>query len=133
MGDKENSFEFNFTLSCEVSVGKRVFVILGDSLVEVVVFIFSDIGLVTEPDGFDLVNGFPFPDLFSNCLGLFLFFLSFFVYCFLAFISNFSIILWLFLLSIFSGGLFLFFNLLSDLLGDEKFDWVLDEFRVFLN
>ena len=127
MGDKENSFEFNFTLSCEVSVGKRVFVILGDSLVEVVVFIFSDIGLVTEPDGFDLVNGFPFPDLFSDCLGLLLFFFGFFVDIFFTLIGDFSIILCLISLSISSWFFNLLFNFLSDLLRDEKFDWVLDE------
>jgi hypothetical protein len=114
-------------------------VVLRDSLVETVVFFFTDLTLLSQPDGLDFVDGFPFPDLFSHSLGLLL--LGFLL---LTFVLNFSIIFLNFLL--FSGllslgilisswlGLFLiFFNLLSDFLGDEKLDWVLDELGVFLH
>jgi len=45
-------------------------VVLSDGLVEVVVLLLGDVRLLSEPDGLDLVDGLPLPDLLSDSLGL---------------------------------------------------------------
>ena len=58
--------------------GEGVLVVLGDRLVEAVVFLLGDVTLHPESDGIDLVDGLPLPDLLSPVLdiGLFPFFSS---------------------------------------------------------
>jgi hypothetical protein len=53
-----------------MSVSERIFVILRDCLVEVEVLLLSNFRLFTEPDGFDFIDGFPFPNLFSDSFSL---------------------------------------------------------------
>lgn len=90
-----------------MGIGNGVLVVLSDGLVEVVVLFVSDFRLVSEPDGLDLVNGLPFPDLLSHSLG-FLFTRFFFD---LTLVLDLIISLgWLF---------FLFLDLLADFLRDE--------------
>lgn len=116
-----------------MSVSKWTFMILRNSFVEAVVFIISDFTSVSQPNSLDFVDCFPFPHLLCNSLCLWLFRLFFFSG--LSFILDFSIIfLGGFLFSLFSffSSLFILY-LLSDFLRNEELDWVLDEFRVFLD
>lgn len=121
-----------------MSVSKGILVILGNSLVEVVVLFLSDVRLFSQPQSLDLVDSFPLPNLFSNSLGLGLLGLLL-VFGRLGFtlILDFSIIgLGGFLIDGFLlDGLFGFLigDGLSDFLGEEKLDGVLDELGVFLD
>jgi hypothetical protein len=126
-GDVQDRLELDLTLDGEVGVGKWCLVVLSDGLVEAVILIFGDLALLSEPDGLDLIDGLPLPDLFGNSLlllflGLFLGFLLFALVLDLILLLN----LLVFLFLSFSLSLILV-NLLSDLLGDEELDWVLDE------
>ena len=107
--------------------------VLRDRLVEVIVLVFGEVRLLSQPDGLDLVDCLPLPDLLGDCLGLGL------LGSFLLGRFGFTLILDLsvILLSIFSNGfsglLFLIGYLLADFLREEKLDGVLDEFGVFLH
>jgi hypothetical protein len=102
-----------------VGVGQRGLVVLGDRLVEVDVFLLGDVGLLSQPDSLDLVDGLPLPDLLSDSLGLGL--LGSFLLGRLGFtlVLDFGVIF----LSLFSygfSGLLLFVGyLLTDFLGEE--------------
>jgi hypothetical protein len=102
-----------------VGVGQRGLVVLGDSLVEVAVLLLGDVGLLSQPDGLDLVDGVPLPDLLGDSLGLGL------LGSFLLSRLGFSLVLDLsvILLSLFSSGLsgllLLIGYLLADFLREE--------------
>jgi hypothetical protein len=108
-------------------------VVLGDSLVKVAVLLLGDVGLLSQPDGLDLVDGIPLPDLLGDSLGLGL------LWSFLLGRLGFTLVLDLgvILLSLFSSGLSEFLllirHLLADFLREEKLDGVLDELRIFLH
>ena len=114
-------------------VGQGSLVVLGDRLVEPTVLVLGDVRLLSQPDGLDLVDGVPLPDLLGDSLGLG--FLGSFLLGRLGFtlVLDFSVILLSLLSSGLSGLLFLIGYLLADFLGKEKFDGVLDELRVFLH
>jgi hypothetical protein len=82
--------------------------------------------LVSQPNGLDLVDGFPLPNLLGYSLGLLLWSGLFLIF---TFVLNLSIIRLICLIDFLSwlGDFLLIFNLLSDLLGNEELDWVLNE------
>ena len=93
--------------------------VLGDRLVEVAVLLLGDVGLLSQPDGLDLVDGVPLPDLLGDSLGLGL------LGSFLLGRFGFTLVLDLgvILLSLFSSGfsrlLLLIGYLLADFLREE--------------
>ena len=100
-------------------VGQGRLVVLGDRLVEPTVLVLGDVGLLSQPDGLDLIDGVPLPDLLGDSLGLGL--LGSFLLGRLGFtfVLDFGVIL----LSLLSGGLggllLLIGYLLADLLREE--------------
>jgi hypothetical protein len=116
-----------------VRVGQGSLVVLGDRLVEPTVLVLGDVGLLSQPDGLDLIDGVPLPDLLGDSLGLGL--LGSFLLGRLGFtlVLDFGVILLSLLSSGLSGLLLLIGHLLADFLGKEKLDGVLDELRVFLH
>ena len=116
-----------------MGIGERGLVVLRDRLVEVIVLVFGEVRLLSQPDGLDLVDCLPFPDLLGDCLGLGLlgsFLLGRFGF---TLILDLSVILLSIFSSGFSGLLFLIGYLLAEFLREEKLDGVLDEFGVFLH
>ena len=128
-----------------MSICNRTFMILWYSFVKSLIFFFCDFTLFSEPNSFNFINSFPFPNLFCNsfCLRIiisFTFFFSFSVTFTL--ILDFSIFLyfWFFTFGLFSlfswfclfGSLFIL-NLLSNFLRKEKSNWILDELWIFLD
>ena len=107
--------------------------VLGDRLVEAAVLVLRDVGLLSQPDGFDLVDSVPLPDLLGDSLGLGLF--GSFLLGRLGFtlVLDFGVILLSLISCGLSGFLLLIGNLLADFLGEEKLDGVLDELGVFLH
>ena len=108
-----------------MGVGQGGLVVLGDRLVEPTVLVLGDVGLLSQPDGLDLVDGVPFPDLLGDSLGLGL--LGSFLLGRLGFtlILDFGVILLSLLSSGLSGFLLLIGYLLADFLGKEKLEGVL--------
>ena len=102
-----------------MGVGQRGLVVLGDSLVEVDVFFLSDVGLLSQPDSLDLVDGLPLPDLLSDSLGLGL--LGSFILgrLGLTLVLDFGVIFLSLFSCGFSGLLLLVGYLLADFLGEE--------------
>ena len=116
-----------------MGVGQGGLVVLGDRLVEPTVLVLGDVGLLSQPDGLDLVDGVPLPDLLGDSLGLGLLGSFLLGRLGLTLVLDFSVILLSLLCSGLGGLLLLIGNLLADFLGEEKLDGVLDELRVFLH
>ena len=93
--------------------------VLGDRLVEPTVLVLGDVRLLSQPDGLDLVDGVPLPDLLGDSLGLG--FLGSFLLGRLGFtlVLDFGVILLSLLSSGLSGLLLLIGYLLADFLREE--------------
>jgi hypothetical protein len=61
-------------------MSQRIISVLRDGLVKIIVLSISDIIFFSHPDGFDLVDNIPFPDLFRDLFGFFWLFLDIFVF-----------------------------------------------------
>ena len=114
-------------------VGQGRLVVLGDRLVEAAVLVLGDVGLLSQPDGLDLVDGIPLPDLLGDSLGLGLLGSFLLGRLGLTLVLDFGVILLNLISSGLSGFILLIGNLLADFLGEEKLDGVLDELGVFLH
>jgi hypothetical protein len=62
VGDVENGGEHNFSIGIEVNPVHGRVGLFADALVEIYVILFVDIVLISQPQGFVLVDSFPFID-----------------------------------------------------------------------
>jgi hypothetical protein len=109
--------------------------VLGDGFVEVVVFSFCDIAGISHPDGFDIVEILPLPNLFCDGFGLLLWLFDF-SSILLTLVGDLGLIFFLFSRGLFSSCLHFWsdlvavlvdFNGLSDILREIELDGVVDE------
>ena len=116
-----------------MGVGQGVLMVLRDRLVEVLVLLLGDVRLLSQPDGLNLIDGLPLPDLLGYCLGLRL--LGGLIFSGLGFtlILDLSIVLLSFLCGLINRLLVFIGDLLADLLREEELDGVLNELGVFLD
>jgi len=138
LGNEEDRFEFELTFNGEVFDLQVVFPIVGERLVEFLVFFGGDVLGVTSPDGLGLVEEFPFGGGLLDLLGLFgllLFFaLAFF---FIGYFFDLGLVAF-FTFGFFAFGLgfglaFFFFYFFLLLLLDPQGNGVRDELRVLLD
>merc|ERR1719474_1898837 len=70
LGNVEKSLELELALDGEVLAGKMIFPVVGETLVEVAVFLLGDIVGVPRPDRFSLVQFLVLVELFLDLFGL---------------------------------------------------------------
>lgn len=121
LGDEENSLELELTLNREVLDGQMVLPVVGDRLVEGRVFLWGNVGWVTGPDGFLLVELLVLGGGLLDLLGL------------LGLLARVLVVDFLNLRLALLDLLLLVLDLLLGLLGDNELDGVRDELGLWVS